>query len=399
MKYMTSKRQHLHSSFPVDSAFITPRTTTKSKRNLTPSFFPQGKTVIITKTPFPSTGQVNFDHVYNSRNLMESNLRLYARRGPSPPRGLNVGGTETSVLDLIGLYSQPILYFLLISAIMLSVEKFFSSRFGKGIVWKFFTSDELKAQKLEAEKRRKMKKLAALANTEAEKEDLSLSMPTTGGMNVQEKKQQQNSQTERGTITDEEKAALVEKLRKKKEMEAEMEAALIQSFKDQTENEEKNNSSSSISTPPTSSNKLLRKSESTANSLKEKNMEEEIDEDDEDDDDDDDEEQEDVESSEEPTLRGYRCEECYYTIYPAAGREFKFFPADFTCPSCGAPRDSFFDPNDPNDPRNWEEEEVEVNEDIDGDDGDNEYDFDIEDGDLDLDIDGDDGDDGDDFRL
>lgn len=47
-----------------------------------------------------------------------------------------------------------------------------------------------------------------------------------------------------------------------------------------------------------------------------------------------------------------RCERCLYTIYPAAGREFKFFPLDFKCPSCGAPRDSFWDLNDPDDPRN-----------------------------------------------
>lgn len=425
MKHLYQRVQGTSSRHP---AFLT--SPTSLKKNASPSFFPKQKKLIsddLTSFPFSSTGQANIinwnnenyvDQMmssYSSSKQMEGNLRLYARRGPTPPRGLNVGGTETSIFDLIGFYSQPILYFLLISAIMLSVEKFFSSRFGKGIVWKFFTSDELKAQKLEAEKRRKMKKLAALANAEAEKEDLSLAMPTAvatatasatrGGTG--EVEQKPNSGTGIGQISEEEKAVLAEKLRKKKELEAEMEAALIQSFKTQNENEEENNQSSV--SPSTMSNKLLRKSDSNSNRLTGKQMEDELsgndDEDEEDEDEDEEEEEEDeedMESGEEPTLRGYRCEECYYTIYPAAGREFKFFPADFTCPSCGAPRDSFFDPNDPNDPRNWEEEvsgdDGENEEGLNVDDDDDEYDFDIEDGDLDLDLGDDDGD-GDDFRL
>jgi rubredoxin len=49
-----------------------------------------------------------------------------------------------------------------------------------------------------------------------------------------------------------------------------------------------------------------------------------------------------------------RCEVCSFTIYPARGREFKFFPAGFKCPSCGAPKEKFYDLTDPDDPRNRE---------------------------------------------
>lgn len=37
----------------------------------------------------------------------------------------------------------------------------------------------------------------------------------------------------------------------------------------------------------------------------------------------------------------YECSECGYTLFPAKGREFKFFPATFTCPECGAAKDKF----------------------------------------------------------
>ena len=39
----------------------------------------------------------------------------------------------------------------------------------------------------------------------------------------------------------------------------------------------------------------------------------------------------------------YECTKCGYVLFPAAGREFKFFGADFTCPGCGAGKDAFVD--------------------------------------------------------
>ena len=39
----------------------------------------------------------------------------------------------------------------------------------------------------------------------------------------------------------------------------------------------------------------------------------------------------------------YECTECGYTLFPAAGREFKFFPDTFKCPECGASKDKFED--------------------------------------------------------
>jgi len=44
-------------------------------------------------------------------------------------------------------------------------------------------------------------------------------------------------------------------------------------------------------------------------------------------------------------VHAYQCGDCGYTIYPAAGREFKFFGSDFVCPACGAPKDRFSDVN------------------------------------------------------
>jgi rubredoxin len=41
----------------------------------------------------------------------------------------------------------------------------------------------------------------------------------------------------------------------------------------------------------------------------------------------------------------FECGECGYTMFPAKGREFKFIPAEFVCPECGAAREKFFDPN------------------------------------------------------
>jgi len=42
-----------------------------------------------------------------------------------------------------------------------------------------------------------------------------------------------------------------------------------------------------------------------------------------------------------PTGSIFECSECGYTLFPAKGREFKFFPADFKCPECGAAKDKF----------------------------------------------------------
>ncbi|KAF6004446.1 hypothetical protein F1559_002394 [Cyanidiococcus yangmingshanensis] len=62
-----------------------------------------------------------------------------------------------------------------------------------------------------------------------------------------------------------------------------------------------------------------------------------------------------AESDEE--LHVYRCGQCGYTLYPARGRELKFFPKTFKCPQCSAPKSEFWDLNDPNDPRNQETDE------------------------------------------
>jgi len=37
----------------------------------------------------------------------------------------------------------------------------------------------------------------------------------------------------------------------------------------------------------------------------------------------------------------FECGECGYTLFPAKGREFKFFPDEYICPECGAPKSSF----------------------------------------------------------
>lgn len=45
-------------------------------------------------------------------------------------------------------------------------------------------------------------------------------------------------------------------------------------------------------------------------------------------------------------VHAYQCTDCGYTLFPAAGREFKFYGDDFVCPACGAPKDKFVDVND-----------------------------------------------------
>ena len=37
----------------------------------------------------------------------------------------------------------------------------------------------------------------------------------------------------------------------------------------------------------------------------------------------------------------YECTKCGYIMYPAAGREFKFYGDGFTCPGCGAGKEDF----------------------------------------------------------
>jgi len=39
----------------------------------------------------------------------------------------------------------------------------------------------------------------------------------------------------------------------------------------------------------------------------------------------------------------YECTKCGYTLFPASGRESKFFGAGFSCPQCGAGKDEFVD--------------------------------------------------------
>jgi len=39
----------------------------------------------------------------------------------------------------------------------------------------------------------------------------------------------------------------------------------------------------------------------------------------------------------------YECTKCGYVLFPAAGREFKFFGEGFTCPGCGSGKEAFVD--------------------------------------------------------
>jgi rubredoxin len=60
---------------------------------------------------------------------------------------------------------------------------------------------------------------------------------------------------------------------------------------------------------------------------------------------------------EEAELHVFKCSGCGYEIYPARGREFKFFPDSFKCPLCATPKADFWDLNDPTDPRNQESDD------------------------------------------
>lgn len=61
--------------------------------------------------------------------------------------------------------------------------------------------------------------------------------------------------------------------------------------------------------------------------------------------------------AEEAELHVFKCGGCGYEMYPARGREFKFFPDSFKCPLCGTPKKEFWDLNDPDDPRNQEDDD------------------------------------------
>ena len=54
---------------------------------------------------------------------------------------------------------------------------------------------------------------------------------------------------------------------------------------------------------------------------------------------------------EETELHEFVCEDCGFTMFPARGREGKFFPKNFKCPTCNSPQEAFFDLTDLSDPR------------------------------------------------
>lgn len=58
--------------------------------------------------------------------------------------------------------------------------------------------------------------------------------------------------------------------------------------------------------------------------------------------------------AEEAELHEFCCESCGYTMFPARGREGKFFPDNFKCPNCDAAKEAFFDMTDLSDPRTIE---------------------------------------------
>ncbi|EME28804.1 hypothetical protein Gasu2_18620 [Galdieria sulphuraria] len=65
------------------------------------------------------------------------------------------------------------------------------------------------------------------------------------------------------------------------------------------------------------------------------------------------------EEQENSALHVFKCANCGYSLFPAKGREFKFFTDSFKCPACGSTKEAFYDTSDPNDPRNKREEEEE----------------------------------------
>lgn len=69
--------------------------------------------------------------------------------------------------------------------------------------------------------------------------------------------------------------------------------------------------------------------------------------------------------AEEAELHVFKCGGCGYEMYPARGREFKFFPDSFKCPLCGTPKSEFWDLNDPDDPRNQTDDDEDEGSDSD----------------------------------
>lgn len=51
--------------------------------------------------------------------------------------------------------------------------------------------------------------------------------------------------------------------------------------------------------------------------------------------------EEDDDSGGAPGTNFYECSNCGFTLFPAKGREFKFFSASYVCPECGAAKDKF----------------------------------------------------------
>ncbi|KAK4532222.1 hypothetical protein CCYA_CCYA11G3079 [Cyanidiococcus yangmingshanensis] len=48
-------------------------------------------------------------------------------------------------------------------------------------------------------------------------------------------------------------------------------------------------------------------------------------------------------SATKPSGHRFECQRCGYALYPAAGREWKFYGDNFACPQCGAPKSEFRD--------------------------------------------------------
>ena len=63
-----------------------------------------------------------------------------------------------------------------------------------------------------------------------------------------------------------------------------------------------------------------------------------------------------LKSPTEKELKAYSCNNCGYTLFPARGREGKFFPPGFTCPICRSGADAFEDVRDEYDTNEIEED-------------------------------------------
>ncbi|GMI56481.1 hypothetical protein ScalyP_jg4238, partial [Parmales sp. scaly parma] len=63
-----------------------------------------------------------------------------------------------------------------------------------------------------------------------------------------------------------------------------------------------------------------------------------------------------TDKKQEKELKAYSCNNCGYTLFPARGREGKFFPPGFTCPICRSGADAFEDVRDEYDTNEIEED-------------------------------------------